>query len=81
MFQRQCLDDLAYWVKIDRRIALRVLRLIEAVLRDPYSGMGKPESLKYLGPGIWSRRISQEHRLIYLLRGERIDFLQARYHY
>jgi len=68
VFQKECLEDLAHWVKTDRKVALRVLRLVEA-------------ALKYLGPGIWSRRITEEHRLVYMVRGDRIDFLQARYHY
>ena len=50
-------------------------------MRDPFSGIGKPEPLKHLATGTWSRRITQEHRLVYLVSGERIDFLQARYHY
>jgi toxin YoeB len=81
VFQKECLEDLTYWVKTDRKTALRVLKLVEATLRDPDSGIGKPEPLKYLGPGIWSRRITAEHRLVYMVRGDRIDFLQARYHY
>ena len=81
VFQKECLEDLRWWVETDRRTALRVLRLIEAVLRDPLAGIGKPEPLKYLGPGLWSRRITGEHRLVYLVRADRIDFLQARYHY
>ncbi|MHB0878411.1 MAG: Txe/YoeB family addiction module toxin [Anaerolineae bacterium] len=79
--QREFLEDLRHWVETDRRKALRVLELVEAVLRDPFAGIGKPEPLKHLGPGLWSRRIDQEHRLVYLVRGTRIDFLQARYHY
>lgn len=51
------------------------------VLRDPFSGLGKPEPLKYLGSNIWSKRLSLEHRVVYLVRDDRIDFLQARYHY
>ena len=70
-----------YWVKTDRKTALRVLKLVEAVLRDPFSGLGKPEPLKYLGAGVWSRRITQEHRLVYLVGQDRVDFLQVRYHY
>ncbi len=81
VFQKECLEDLRWWVETDRRTALRVLRLIEAVLRDPLGGIGKPEPLKYLGPGLWSRRITGEHRLVCLVRADRIDFLQARYHY
>jgi toxin YoeB len=58
-----------------------VLELAEAALRDPVKGIGKPERLKYLVPGVWSRRITQEHRLVYLVSEGRIDFLQCRYHY
>jgi len=60
---------------------VRVLDLVEAVLRDPFAGPGKPEALRYLLAGCWSRRITQEHRLVYRVSDERIDFLQARYHY
>jgi toxin YoeB len=58
-----------------------VLELVEAILRDPFSGIGKPEPLKYFAPGVWSRRLTQEHRIVYLVRPGRVDFLQARYHY
>lgn len=81
VFQPEFIEDLRYWVQTDRKTALRVLKLVEAVLRDPFDGIGKPEPLKYLAAGAWSRRITQEHRLVYLIRDERIDFLQARYHY
>ncbi len=69
------------WVKTDRNAALRALQLIEAVMRYPFAGPGKPEPLKYVLVGCWSRRITQEHRLVYQARETRIDFLQARYHY
>ena len=81
VFEAEFRQDLAYWVENDRRVSLRVLRLVEAVMRDPFAGEGKPEALKGLGPGIWSRRITQEHRLVYLVKTDRIHFLQARYHY
>ena len=74
-------QDLRYWVEPDRKVALRVLRLVEAVMRDPFAGEGKPEPLKGLGPGVCSRRITQEHRLVYLATKDRVHFLQARYHY
>ncbi|MEQ8849813.1 Txe/YoeB family addiction module toxin [Botrimarina sp.] len=74
-------EDLRWWVKRDRKIALRAPDLIEAVLRDPFTGVGKPEPLRRLGAGVWSRRLTQEHRLVYLVRDERVDFLQCRYHY
>jgi toxin YoeB len=79
--QKQFLDDLTFGVDTDRKTALKILKLVDAVLRDPFSGEGKPEPLKYLGTGVWSRRITGEHRLVYLVREKRIDFLQARYHY
>ena len=81
VFQREFLEDLRFWVQTDRRVALRALDLVEAILRDPFQGIGKPEPLKYLAAGIWSRRLTQEHRIVYLVRADRIDFLQARYHY
>ena len=81
VFQSEFIEDLRYWVETDRKMALRAFDLIEAILRDPFAGIGKPEPLKYLTPGAWSRRLSQEHRIVYLVRDERIDFLQARYHY
>ena len=81
VFQREFREDLRHWVRSDRKVALRVLDLVEAVLRDPFRGIGKPEPLKYLGPGVWSRRLTQEHRLVYLVSEERVDFLQCRYHY
>lgn len=81
VFQPEFREDLRYWVKTNRKITLRAFALIEAVMRDPFTGLGKPEPLKYLGPGVWSRRLTQEHRLVYQVSDERIDFLQARYHY
>ena len=81
VFHPEFRDDLRYWVETERRTALRVLALVEAILRDPFRGLGKPEPLKYLGPGVWSRRLTQEHRLVYLVSADRVDFLQARYHY
>ncbi len=81
VFQPEFIEDLRYWVETDRRLALRAFRLIEAILRDPFEGIGKPEPLKYLGEGVWSRRLTREHRIVYLVRDERVDFLQGRYHY
>ena len=81
VFHPEFRDDLRHWIRTNRKIALRVLDLVEAVLRDPFQGLGKPEPLKFYLEGCWSRRITQEHRLVYLVRESRIDFLQARYHY
>lgn len=81
VFQPEFRQDLRNWVETDRKTALRILALVEAVLADPFTGIGKPEPLKYFLAGCWSRRITQEHRLVYKVTGKRIDFLQARYHY
>lgn len=81
VFHAEFREDLRYWVKTDRSVAIRVLDLVDAVLRDPFQGPGKPEPLRFLLAGCWSRRITQEHRLVYRVGGEGIDFLQARYHY
>lgn len=81
VFQQEFRDDLAWWVRQDRKIAARILELVEAVMRDPFTGIGKPEALKHILAGAWSRRITQEHRLVYLVRPDSIHFLQARYHY
>jgi toxin YoeB len=81
VFQPEFLEDLRHWVEVDRKFALRALDLIEAIVRDPFSGIGKPEPLKHLSRRVWSRRLTQEHRLVHLVRDDRIDFLQVRYHY
>jgi toxin YoeB len=81
VFHLEFRQDLRHWVDVDRSTALRILQLIEAVLTDPFVGIGKPEPLKHVLAGAWSRRITQEHRLVYRVSDARIDFLQARYHY
>ena len=81
IFQSEFREDLLFWVKTDRTTAIRVLDLVEAVVRDPFQGLGKPEPLRYVLAGCWSRRVTQEHRLVYRVTDEAIDFLQARYHY
>ncbi len=79
--QAECLDDRRYWVRENARTADRVLRMMEDTLTTPFDGIGKPEPLKHRGPNIWSRRITEVDRLVYLVTDDRIDFLQARYHY
>ena len=74
-------EDYTYWQKADRRILKRVNTLIDAALRDPFGGIGKPEQLKYGASGAWSRRITDEHRLVYLVAGDDLVILQVRYHY
>ena len=75
------LEDLQHWVKQDRRTARRLMQLMKAVMCDPFDGIGKPEPLRHLGSGVWSRRITQEHRLVYVVKDTAIGFLQGRYHY
>jgi len=81
VFHPEFRSDLQFWVRSDRNIAVKALDLVEAALRDPFHGPGKPEPLRYTLAGCWSRRITQEHRLVYQVTETRIEFLQARYHY
>ncbi len=81
VLQDECREDLRYWVDTNRKMALRLLDLMEAVMRDPYVGIGKPEHLKSMGGNVWSRRINDADRLVYEVFDERVEFLQARYHY
>lgn len=81
VFQPEFREDLLYWVKTNRKTALRVFDLIEDVMRDPFTGIGKPEPLRFQLSGAWSRRITGEHRIVYVINADRIDFLQCRHHY
>ena len=81
VFTSQFREDLKYWTRNDRKIAMRVLDLVEDVMRSPFEGIGKPEPMRFDFAGCWSRRISAEHRLVYEVTGESVTFLQARYHY
>lgn len=74
-------QDYVYWQTADRQVLKRVNKLIENTLREPFSGIGKPEPLKYGAAGAWSKRITSEHRLVYLVQGDDLVILQARYHY
>ena len=74
-------QDLAWWIGSNPRTALRVMRLVEEIVRDPFVGTGKPEGLKYAESGNWSRRITDADRLVYLVHGATIYFLAARWHY
>jgi toxin YoeB len=74
-------DDYVHWQTADRQILKRINRLIEDALRDAYAGIGKPEPLKHALAGAWSRRITEEHRLVYLPTEGELIILQARYHY
>lgn len=74
-------EDYLYWQSTDRAALRRVNRLVEASVRDPVAGIGKPEALRHVLQGCWSRRIDEEHRLVYLVEGDDLVILQARYHY
>ena len=73
--------DLLYWITTRPRTAARIMELVDAIERDPFSGIGKPEPLRRAGPNVWSRRIDDEHRLVYVVERDRITFVQARHHY
>ena len=73
--------DYTYWLRADRATLKRINRLIDDALRDPTAGIGKPEPLRHMLAGAWSRRISEEHRLVYLVDGDDLVILQARFHY
>lgn len=75
------LEDLRYWIETDRKIALRLLALVEEIRRDPFGGTGKPEPLKYQDANVWSRRLTRVDRVVYLVSHDRVEFLQGRYHY
>ncbi|MGQ0543699.1 MAG: Txe/YoeB family addiction module toxin [Blastocatellia bacterium] len=81
VFEPEFRVDLQYWAMNDRKILIRIFELIEAIMRDPFDGIGKPEPLRHESSGTWSRRISKEHRLVYRVFDERINFAQAKYHY
>ena len=81
VFQPGFIEDLQYWVATDRRTAKRLLELSQVLLRKPFSGIGIPEPLNYLGGDVWPRRITTEHRYVYLVKHDRVAFLQGRFHY
>ena len=80
-FDPAAFEDLAWWIQQDRNKALRIVNLIKEVQRDPFKGIGKPEPLKHEFKGCWSRRIDQEHRLVYQITEDKIRILACRYHY
>jgi toxin YoeB len=81
VFDPNALEDLRHWVETDRRKALKILDLLESVIKSPFEGIGKPEPLKHELAGCWSRRIDQEHRLVYRVDGNSLTVLACRYHY
>ncbi len=74
-------EDYVHWQTADRTMLKRINKLSDAMLRDPFEGIGKPEQLRHSTPGAWSRRITEEHRLVYLVEGDQIVIFQAGYHY
>ena len=80
-FDPSAFDDLAWWMETDRKKALRIVKLLKEVQRNPFEGTGKPEALKHELSGCWSRRIDEEHRLVYEVQEERVRVLACRYHY
>ena len=81
VFQREFKEDLKYWIDTDWKVAHRALTIVDEIIhKDPFTGTGKPEPLKGIAD-VWSRRLTREHRIVYLVRDDKIDFLQARYHY
>jgi toxin YoeB len=81
VFARQAWEDYLYWQKTDSQIVSRINLLIKDILRNPHSGIGKPEPLKHALQGYWSRRINSEHRVVYKKTGDQIFIAQLRYHY
>jgi toxin YoeB len=81
IFNKKFREDVQWWYKKDKSKAEKILDLIESATEDPFQGLGKPEPLKYIESGVWSRRITGEHRLVYRVTDKFIEFLQARYHY
>ncbi len=80
-FDPAAFEDLAWWIERDRKQALRIIKLVEAIQRDPFQGIGKPEPLRHELAGCWSRRIDREHRLVYQVLDDKIRILACRYHY
>ena len=81
IFVDESWEDYLYWQKTDRKMLLKINELIKDISRTPFSGLGKPEPLKHKYQGYWSRRIDQEHRLIYQVKGGEILIAKCRYHY
>ncbi len=80
-FDPAAFEDLAWWVENDRKQALKIIKLVKEVQRDPFQGIGKPEKLKHDLSGCWSKRINREHHLVYQVLEDRIRIIACRYHY
>lgn len=80
-FSNEGFEDLNYWKKNNPKMVNRIKKILESIAKTPYEGIGKPEPLKYGLSGFWSRRINQEHRLVYRIKDENIEVISCRYHY
>jgi len=81
LFRPQALEDLSFWISQDRNMAIKVMKLINAISKSPYEGIGKPELLKHDLSGSWSRRVDQQHRIVYDVVDNQVIILQCRFHY
>jgi toxin YoeB len=81
VFSDEAWEDYLYWQKQDKRMVERINKLIQEVQREPFSGIGKPEPLKHALAGFWSRRITDEHRMVYRVDGSDLQIAQLRFHY
>ncbi|WP_374242896.1 Txe/YoeB family addiction module toxin [Zoogloea sp.] len=81
VFAELAWEDYLHWQQQDRKMVDRINKLIRETQREPFSGIGKPEPLKHALAGFWSRRINDEHRMIYRVEGEELQIAQLRYHY
>lgn len=81
VFADEAWEDYLYWQENDKKILKRINELIKAIKREPFSGIGEPEPLKFNWSGFWSRRINREHRLVYAVENDSILIAQCRYHY
>lgn len=81
VFSSKSWEEYLYWQKTDRKILRRINSLIKEIQRNPFEGMGKPEPLRYALSGYWSRRINDEHRIVYKVTEDSILIAQLRYHY
>ena len=81
IFAEQAWEDYLYWQQTDKKITRRIHELIKDTMREPFSGIGKPEPLRFALAGFWSRRITEEHRMVYRVEGNSLLLAQLRYHY
>jgi len=81
LFSPQAWEDYLYWQQADKKLIRRINDLLKDIVGSPYEGIGKPEPLRHALAGFWSRRITDEHRLVYRIKGQNLEIVQLRYHY